>query len=90
MASVEDAGSPKEGATKIQKMYNVYGECLSSGIQTSLHWGGKCCPPWSEYFILVMKPQGGILALPKDGGYYPTEVEEIPWHFTAEVTRPGL
>ena len=32
-----------------------------------------------------MKRVGGILALPKDGAHFPTQVEEIPWNFAAEV-----
>lgn len=34
---------------------------------------------------LVMKRQGSVLALPRDGADSPESVEEIPWHFAAGV-----
>lgn len=34
---------------------------------------------------LVMRRQGSTLALPKDGADAPEKLEEIPWHFAAEV-----
>lgn len=34
---------------------------------------------------LVMRRQGSTLALPKDGADAPEALEEIPWHFAAEV-----
>ena len=34
---------------------------------------------------LIMRKQGSTLALPKDGADSPAELNEIPWHFAAEV-----
>ena len=35
-------------------------------------------------FLLVMKRVGDIIALPKDGANFPTQVKGIRWHFAAE------
>ena len=35
---------------------------------------------------LVMRKPGSILALPRDGGERPLDMDEIPWHFAAEVS----
>jgi hypothetical protein len=34
---------------------------------------------------LIVRRPGSTLALPKDGAELPTELNEIPWHFAAEV-----
>ncbi|KAK9367337.1 hypothetical protein V1509DRAFT_182304 [Lipomyces kononenkoae] len=36
---------------------------------------------------LVMRKPGSILALPRDGGERPSNLNDIPWHFAAEVKQ---
>ncbi|PWW74811.1 hypothetical protein C7212DRAFT_358672 [Tuber magnatum] len=89
MASVEDAKSPSERRPKYKKcvicMDSVY--LVESRPVRFFAGQENAAPREGEDVILrlVMKRMGSILALPKDGAHCPTRVEEIPWHFAAEV-----
>ena len=89
MASVEDAKCPPERRPKYKKcvicMDSVY---LAESKPVRFFTGQENAAPREGEDVvlrLVMKRVGSILALPKDGAHCPTQVEEIPWHFAAEV-----
>ena len=88
MASVEDAGCPREGRPKYKKcvmwMDSVY---LAESRPVRFFTGQEYAAPQEcddvVLFLLVMKRVGDILALPKDGANCPTQVKGIRWHFAA-------
>ncbi|CUS11511.1 unnamed protein product [Tuber aestivum] len=89
MASVDDVKCPPERRPKYKKcvicMDSVY--LVESRPVRFFAGQENTAPREGEDIVLrlVMKRMGSILALPKDGAHCPTRVEEIPWHFAAEV-----
>ena len=88
MAS-SDGDNPPEKKPRYKKCVICADSVYMSDIRPVRFFRGQQSEPPREgqdvVLRLVMRRPGSTLALPKDGADPPSELEELPWHFAAEV-----
>lgn len=93
MASTEDTKHQHQGPAEKKPRYRKCVICMDSVYISETRpvrffMGQENSTPREGEDVvlrLVMRRQGSTLALPKDGADAPEKLEEIPWHFAAEV-----
>lgn len=93
MASTEDTKQQHQGPAEKKPRYRKCVICMDSVYISETRavrffMGQENSTPREGEDVvlrLVMRRQGSTLALPKDGADAPERLEEIPWHFAAEV-----